>query len=126
MLSNSLNMNKYNKILVLLLIILGIASYGQQNPYMDYVLSWDGVSSNLEVELTYSKSDKDSTVFVFGDPSFGGQEDIFKVIKNIRASKPEEIKINEATRQITIYYNGAKRHRISYEIDGSISSNKPT
>src|SRR5690554_398483 len=126
MLSNSLNMNKYNKILVLLLIILGIASYGQQNPYMDYVLSWDGVSSNLEVELTYSKSDKDSTVFVFGDPSFGGQEDIFKVIKNIRASKPEEIKINEATRQITIYHNGAKKHRISYEIDGSISSNKPT
>src|SRR5690554_7372184 len=113
MLSNSLNMNKYNKILVLLLIILGIASYGQQNPYMDYVLSWDGVSSNLEVELTYSKSDKDSTVFLFGVQVFGGKEVIFKLFKIIVVIKLEEIKKKKLKKKITKYNTAAKKQKLS-------------
>ncbi|MGS2737901.1 hypothetical protein [Sinomicrobium sp. M5D2P17] len=93
---------------------------------MDYVLSWDGHSPIVEVELTYAASQKDSTVFIFGDPNFGGQNDIFKVIKNIRATPPEVVKIDEVDRRITIYHNGAKEHRISYEIDGSLPVDKPT
>lgn len=93
---------------------------------MDYLLSWDGHSAKLGVELKYSASQKDSTVFIFGDPDFGGQTDIFKVIKNIRSSGPEVVKIDEGDRRITIYHNGAKKHRLTYEIDGSLPVDKPT
>lgn len=93
---------------------------------MDYVLSWDGHSAKLAVELTYSTAQKDSTAFIFGDPGFGGQHDIFNVVKNIRATEPEVLKIDEANRRITVYHNGAKRHRLTYEIDGSLPADKPT
>ncbi|MGS2762973.1 hypothetical protein [Sinomicrobium sp. M5D2P9] len=117
---------KKNNIISVLLLTFGIHSYAQQKPFMDYVLSWDGHSSTLEVELTYSASQKDSTVFIFGDPNFGGQTDIFKVVKNIRATRPEVVRIDEVDRRITIYHNGAKKHRISYEINGSLPADKPT
>ncbi|MFD2035382.1 hypothetical protein ACFSKL_11295 [Belliella marina] len=114
------------KIIIILLLIFSSFSYAQQNPFMDYVLSWDGESSILEVELTYSVSQKDSTVFIFGDPDFGGQNDIFNTIKNIRVSKPEELRLDEANRRITVFHNGAKKNKISYEIDGSFNVDKPT
>jgi len=117
---------KKNRILLILLLTFGIHSYAQQKPFMDYVLSWDGHSSKLGVELTYFSAQKDSTVFIFGDPDFGGQTDIFKVIKNIRCTKPEVLKIDEVDRRITIYHKGAKKHRLTYEIDGSVDLNKPT
>lgn len=93
---------------------------------MDYVLSWDGDSAILEVKLTYSAAHSDSTVFIFGDPSFGGQTDIFSVVRNIRCTEPEVLKIDEVTRQITVYHNGAKTHKLLYEIDGSLPVDKPT
>ncbi|WP_439490178.1 hypothetical protein [Algoriphagus sp.] len=111
---------------LILLLSFNIYSSALQKPFMDYVLSWDGESSVLEVELTYSATQKDSTAFIFGDPSFGGQNDIFNVIKNIRGTDPEVVKIDEASRRITIYHNGAKNHRITYEIEGSLPVDKPT
>lgn len=114
-----------NKI-ILILLMSSICSCAKQEPFMDYVLSWDGHSSVVEVELTYAASQKDSTVFVFGDPNFGGQNDIFKVIKNIRATPPEVVKIDEVDRRISIYHNGATEHRLNYEIDGSLPVDKPT
>lgn len=117
---------KKHKIISILLLILSMSSCAKRGCFMDYVLSWDGNSAIMEVELTYSSSQVDSTVFTFGDPSFGGQNDIFSVIKNIRVSKPEVLKINEVDRQITVYHNGAKEHKLNYEIDGSFSEDKPT
>ncbi len=114
------------KIIIILLLIFSSFSYAQQKPFMDYVLSWDGESSTVGVELTYSATQKDSTVFTFGDPDFGGQHDIFYTVKNIRVVKPEVLRIDEANRGITIYHNGAKEHRISYDIDGSLPIDKPT
>lgn len=116
---------KKNKI-ILILLIFSISSCAKHEPFMDYVLSWDGSSSILEVELTYAASERDSTVFVFGDPGFGGQNDIFKVIENIRCSAPETLKIDEEERRITVYHNGAGKHRLTYEIDGSLNENEPT
>lgn len=115
-----------DRIVTILLVIFCSCSYAQQKPFMDYLLSWDGVASVLEVELTYSASGKDSTVFIFGDPDFGGQLDIFKVIKNIRTKGPEVVKIDEANRRVFIYHNGSKKHSIRYEIDGSFNVNTPT
>ena len=117
---------KIIKIVILLLLICSSYSYAEQKPFMDYVLSWDGESSILKVGLTYSASQKDSTVFIFGDPDFGGQHDIFNVVKNIRATKPEVLRIDEANRRITTYHNGAKKHSISYEIHSSFNDDKPT
>lgn len=117
---------KKNNIISVLLFTFGIHSYAQEKPFMDYVLSWDGQSSIIEVELTYAASQKDSTVFIFGDPSFGGQDDIFNVIKNIRCTKPETLKIDETERRITIYHNGARNHSLTYDIDGSLPADKPT
>lgn len=113
------------RIVLIILIILGNSLYSQQKPFMNYELSWDGISSTLKVELTYSSS-KDSTTFIFGDPDFGGQPDIFKTIKNIHSSAPEKLKIDETKRKITVYHNGAKKHNIFYEIDGSFNAEKPT
>src|SRR5690606_21777274 len=111
---------------ILILLIFSICSCAKQEPFMDYVFSWDGDSPILGIELTYSAAEKDSTTFIFGDPSFGGQIDIFNVIKNIRCTAPEELKIDEGNRQITIYHNGAKRHRLTYESDGLLPADKPT
>ncbi|WP_220123543.1 hypothetical protein [Flagellimonas oceani] len=108
------------------LLIFSSFSHAQPKPFMDYVLSWDGDSSNLEVELTYAASQKDSTVFIFGDPDFGGQHNIFNVITNIRVAQPETLRMDKANRRITIYHNGAKKHSISYGIDGSLPVDRPT
>ncbi|SEK80446.1 hypothetical protein [Parapedobacter koreensis] len=117
---------KKSKIFILLPLIFSICSCTKQEPFMDYVLSWDGHSDILGVELTYSAAQKDSTVFIFGDPSFGGQNDIFTVIKNIGCVEPEVLNVDEVARRITVYHNGAKEHRLTYEIDGSLPADKPT
>ncbi|MEH6682844.1 MAG: hypothetical protein V7724_20050 [Sediminicola sp.] len=117
---------KKNNIISVLLFTFGIHSHAQEKPFMDYVLSWDGHSSTVAVELTYNAAQKDSTVFIFGDPDFGGQNDIFNVIKNIRVTEPETLRIDKANRGITIYHNGAGNHRLTYEIDGSVPADRPT
>ena len=114
------------KITLMLFLMFSISSCVKQEPFMAYALSWNGHSSKLEVELTYSASQKDSTVFIFGDPSFGGQHDIFNAIKNIRSTEPERLKIDEVSRQITVYHHGAKTHKLNYEIDGALPVDKPT
>jgi len=113
-------------VIICILLIFNVASYAQQKPFMDYLLRWDGQSSTVAIELKYEVGTVDSTVFIFGDPSFGGQKDIFSVVKNIRVNKPEVLKIDNSKRQITIYHNGAKRHKIYYDIDGSFNIDKPT
>jgi hypothetical protein len=118
-------MNK-SKLILILLLTLGTRSYAQQAPFMDYVLSWDGHSDRIGVELTYSSAQQDSTTFIFGDPNFGGQNDIFSIIQNIRVTGPEVLKIEEADRRITVYHNGAREHRLTYEIEGSLPADKPT
>lgn len=117
---------KNSKISFILFVLLTICSYAQEEPFMDYVLKWDGQSSVLRVELTYSAHQKDSTVFIFGDPNWGGQADIFKVIRNITSSEPEVVRVDEVNRQISVYHNGANKHTISYEIDGSLPPDLPT
>ncbi|RYJ42830.1 hypothetical protein [Flavobacterium beibuense] len=117
---------KNSKIRFILFVLLTICSYAQEEPFMDYVLRWDGQSSVLRVELTYSAHQKDSTVFIFGDPNWGGQADIFKVIRNITSSEPEVVRVDEVNRQISVYHNGANKHTISYEIDGSLPPDLPT
>lgn len=90
--------------------------FGQSK--QDYYMNWDGISSILKVKLIYT-AEKDSTVFEFASEGFGGQTDIFKVVKNIHGAPSDQIKINEKERKITIYHTGRHHNTLYYEIDGA-------
>ncbi len=87
-------------------------------------MSWDGNSSILKVQLDYIPINKDSTAFVYGDSSFGGQLDIFKVVKNIHCDASDKIKINEKERKIIVYHHGNSKKKLNYEIDGQQPNDK--
>jgi len=86
-----------------------------------YRLSWDGASTLLKVSLEYTPTTKDSTVFIYGDPNFGGQKEIFKVLQNIQAK--DSIKLTPAERKITVYHTGIGMQKINYTINGQLVGN---
>ena len=88
-----------------------------------YHLSWDGKSSVLKVSLEYTAASKDSTVFIYGEPNFGGQTEIFKVLQNMTADGPDKLKLTPKDRKITVYHVGAGVKRINYEINGQLVGN---
>lgn len=112
------------KVTSLMTFCIVLFSYAQNR--QNYHLSWDGKSSILKVKLLYTPTNKDSTVFEYGEPSFGGQTDIFKVVKNIHCNPSERLKIAEKERKITVYHQGSKTKTLSYEIDGSMPADKKT
>lgn len=89
------------------------------NKSLNYVLDWDGASTMLKVELTFDSEDRDSTVLVYGDPEWGGQEDIFKVLENIEVFPVmDSLRINEEERKITIFHLTKGEKRMLYTING--------
>ncbi|WP_158799156.1 M1 family aminopeptidase [Pedobacter sp. L105] len=90
---------------------------------LEYHLSWDGQSSTLKVSLDYIPANKDSTVFIYGSPEFGGQTDIFKIVQNINCNSSDSLKINSQEHQITIYHSDVEPKRINYEINGQLVNN---
>ena len=88
---------------------------------MAYHLGWDGKSSLLKVSLDYTPATKDSTVFIYGDPSFGGQKEIFKVLQNIESK--DKIKLTPGERKITVYHTDNELKHISYTINGHLVGN---
>ncbi|HWB26174.1 MAG TPA: hypothetical protein VG738_11875 [Chitinophagaceae bacterium] len=91
------------------------------SPQLSYHLRWDGKSTVLNVTLYYSPANKDSTVFVYGDPNFGGQNEIFKVLQHIESS--DKIKLSPAERKITVYHTGPGLKQISYTVNGQLVGN---
>ncbi len=110
------------KKITFLFLCFALIYYGQN--IQDYHLSWDGKSSILKVKLLYTPTDKDSTVFEYGDPSFGGQTDIFKVVKNIHCNSSDILKISEKETKITVYHHGSQIKTLTYEIDGRMPDDK--
>jgi predicted metalloprotease with PDZ domain len=88
---------------------------------LSYQLGWDGKSTLLQVTLEYTPSTSDSTVFIYGEPNFGGQKEIFKVVQNIKTS--DSIKLAPGERKITVYHTGAGLKKISYTINGQLVGN---
>jgi len=94
------------------------------NNNLEYHLRWDGKSTILKVSLEYTPVTKDSTVFIYGSESFGGQKDIFKVVQNIKCDASDSIKITPKERRITVFYHSDEQpKRINYEINGQLVSN---
>ena len=86
-----------------------------------YHLSWDGKSTLLKVSLEYTPVTKDSTVFIYGEPNFGGQKQIFDVLQNIETS--DKVQLTPGERKITVYHTRAGLQKISYTINGQLVGN---
>jgi predicted metalloprotease with PDZ domain len=70
----------------------------------------------IHVKLVYMPVDRDSTVFVYGEPLFGGQKDISKCLMGVKAEAPAKIKADWPQRRLTVYYKGKKPVTIEYDI----------
>lgn len=113
------------KTIILIMGMLLSITLGAQDR-LDYHLRWDGKSSFLKVKLNYTAA-RDSTLFEFANAQWGGQQDIFNVVKNLKCSPKEKMRIDEKTRQITVYHKDRKTKTLTYEIDGALpEGKKPT
>lgn len=115
--------------LTLLSVVVG-SNYNRNqeessSPIMDYTLSWDGTSNLLKVNLHYTCQSKDSSILYFGQPDFGGQEDIFNILKNVSVGSGDSLKIYPKERKLLIKHQGNEKTKtLSYSIDGSLAYDK--
>lgn len=79
--------------------------------FLIYHLGWDGKSSILKVSLEYTPATRDSTVFIYGNPNFGGQKEIFRVLQNIDSK--DKIILTPGERKITVYHTETGIKKIS-------------
>lgn len=70
----------------------------------------------LHVSLLYSPLEDDSTVFTYGEPRFGGQNDIQAGLSNLNISFPGIIKADSTKRIFTMSYPKRQPVFIEYEI----------
>jgi len=70
----------------------------------------------IHVKLVYTPVERDSTVFVYGEPLFGGQKNISKCLMGVKAEAPAKIKADWPQRRLTVYYRGKKPVTIEYDI----------
>jgi len=70
----------------------------------------------IHVKLVYTPIDRDSTVFVYGEPLFGGQKNISKCLMGVKTEAPAKIKADWPQRRLTVYYRGKKPVTIEYDI----------
>ncbi len=106
---------------LLSLLFLSRDALSQQNlaPTLDYHLSWQGGSTRLNVRLDYTPATNDSTVFTFGTIGFGGQTDIFDVLKQIAGSPDDSISIQRETKKIVVHHHGSSLRQLTYQVDGT-------
>jgi len=78
---------------------------------LDYHLSWDGKSTLLEIDLLFNSNGKDSTVFIFGQPTPGSQPKIFERLSNLHTDSLDFVETQPDERKIIVHHksNGLKR-----------------
>ncbi len=110
------------------ILFISVASVSAQNTpgnvspsKLEYHLSWDGKSPLLHVDVIYTPSTKDSTVFILGDPGFGGQADLFKVVQQIKCDASDSYKTTPSANKVVIRHAGAGVKKLSYTINGAIT-----
>ncbi len=102
-------------------VFLNQSSYSQiESKKMNYQLSWDGQSTNLRVDMSYDNSGKDSSVFIYGNPDWGGQLTIFDVISQVTSDQDDSVTITPKDRKITIFHARPGNKSLHYEIDGRL------
>lgn len=83
-----------------------------QTTNLDYRLGWS--AEGLSVDLYYRPLQADSTSFTYGVLEFGGQRDIFRGIKDLRADAPARLVPDTAHRRMTVWYGRDSTVHIHY------------
>jgi hypothetical protein len=112
------------QLILITIILLSVFTLKAENvppkDRIDYHLSWDGKTSALKMELLYHSDERDSTVFIFGNPLAGGQPEIFKILSKIKTAKGDSVSTNAQERKIIVYHLRKGLKKLSLEIDGSL------
>ncbi len=98
----------------LALFVVPLIGFAQSAPPLRYALTL--TDRNLHVTLTYVPLQRDSTVFVYGIPPFGGQADIFRGVRQPRVTAPARLQIDTAARSLTVYYTDTQPVTLDYDI----------
>ena len=86
-----------------------------QAPDVRFLLSYGG-ADRIHVEMRMTPLESDSTVLHYGEPRFGGQEDIFTGVDNIHVNVPATFVVHAADRSITVRYPGKQAFQLHYEV----------
>lgn len=107
--------------LVALLILLG-SILANARVDLKYFLEYK--LNRIHVTLKYIPLFRDSTIFTYGEPQFGGQNDIIQCISNVRTAVHSSLTIDPATRSFTLYYSTLKPIVIEYDILDTTTARK--
>jgi predicted metalloprotease with PDZ domain len=84
---------------------------------LDYHLSWDGKSTLLEIDLMYNSNGKDSTVFIFGQPTPGSQPKMFERLRDLQTDKPDFIETQPDERKIIMHHKTSGVKHLHFTIN---------
>lgn len=91
-----------------------IQLHSQSAASMKYLLSL--FEQYIHVELTIESSRQDSLIFTYGNPAFGGQNDIFKGLQNFKIEQPIKYFLDSNERKIIIFPKEVTPLNISYNV----------
>lgn len=87
---------------------------------MDYHLRWDGQSTVLQLDILYTPTTSDSTVFVYGNPGAGGQPRIFDILGQARVDAGDELVVRAAERKLIVHHHRAGPKQLHVALDGKL------
>lgn len=65
-------------------VLVAITFIAAKAQDLKYVLRFDGGRNCVHVKLTYTPKSEGTVTFIYGEPMFGGQEDIINCLQNVR------------------------------------------
>lgn len=100
--------------LILLAFLAVIGCSRSQQAELRYELSYDASAQRINVTMQYQPSGDDSVNFIYGNPGFGGQQDIFDCFQ--LESVTGKYKLVDSLRQLTVFPQGDSPIDIQYSI----------
>ena len=91
-------------VITLILFCFYFSAAAQAKADFGYQLSYKG--NRVQVALLYHPLEKDSTLFTYGEPMFGGQMDITKCIGDVTVIPPARLVTDRANRRFKLDYTG--------------------
>lgn len=105
---------------LLLTLSCVFSSFGQE---LSYSLRFDGSHNRIRVELAYEPMRSETDVFTYGEPQFGGQNDIIDCFRNLRVKGAAEWSFDKDSRKIRITPKAVgKKVVIRYDVVGKPTS----
>ena len=81
-----------------------------------YQLCFDAVSQSVQVEMQYRLPASDTTIFIFGNPSFGDQQDIAECVRDIQVEGCDYI-YDAVSRRLSLFPTGQETTvHIGYQV----------